>query len=720
MKTILSARVFLFTIQLLFSFAVTAQNIVLVDNPDVAVFPSGKLQGTVTMSLNRYNPNIMVVAADTRYNGYNNVGRYVTRDGGQTWTGTDKLDQNIGELEWDVSTAIGANGNIFVGTNNWNTGKYYLTKSTDNGVGFSGLMTAYQNPLVTDNPRIAIDDQTLILFPNNIYVVYGQSRGDGSGGEDVLFRRSSDNGQTFSAPVKIGESYESRYDIQTGANGEIYVSWPNIGAVSGFLFCRSTDGGRTFSSINVGNYQKMPPDENPMMNEIETPNITSIAVDKSGRAHHGRIYVAVPSRENGVDAEIKMTYSDDQGTTWSPVTKISDAASRQCWRPKICVDQVTGNVFLGYSSIISERYTYTTVTKLGVSSDGGNNFVFQQASDIAYETKPMFKNSASPIYARYAGEYIGLAAHDNKAYLTWTDDRRDEKWQIHFSRVDVKPRITGPTTLCSSAGYSVDFPCRGSVTWTVVPDDIVSLSCTNCPSPTITKVRDGIVTLSATVGSTCGASPVTSSLSVIVGNPFVAYPYPMGPDPSCLQKGGQILYGVNASPYRYGTYVWGYVEGGSTGPINYVDNGGFDNAGIRIPNNEQYNGIYVAVQNECGLGVQSIAVFEYSVCGQNDVTFGTNNQEPKSVQEKQAREPEIHERVVLSPNPVRSKLNVSIGGGFAENTDLQIFNAQGVRVYRSYMSQANLSIDVSALPKGVYVLQLTNSQKKRQVRFVKI
>jgi hypothetical protein len=686
-----------------------AQNIALVDNPDVSIFPSGNRQGSVTMSLNRQNPNIIVVAAETRYNSNKNVGRYTSTNGGQTWSGSDILDPNVSKADWWPSTAIGTNGNIFIGVRNETIRKYLISKSSNNGLSFSPVVQTFSSSQNMDNSRMTVDDNPGSPYNGYVYTIYGQAY-DFSFSK-AAFRRSTDGGQTFSNAAELDFVFAGKtYDIQTGPNGQVYLCW-SVGPTTSrnIKFWRSLDGGQSFTSHIGGTYQSITEDNNPDLNYIDAYDMPSMAVDKSGGPRHGRIYIAVPSKEsNPGPTVIRLMYSDDQGTSWSSMNIISDAASWHCWRPRVAVDQVNGNVVVAYSSIIGDNYS--TVTKIAASSDGGATFIYQQASDITYKTEQLYENEL----ATYGGRFIGLAVHDNKAYVAWTDKRTGE-WQIRFSKVDITPKVSGPTVLCGSFNYTVDFPCKGSVTWGVLNNNLntVSISCTNCPSPTITKLGDGFVTLTATVTSTCGASPVTAHFPITSGNPFVAYPYPIGPDPNCLQKGGQILYGVNVSPYAYGSYLWGYVEGGSYGPINYVDNGGLNTAGIRINNNEQFNGIYVAVMNECGVGTQSIAVFEFSNCGYNDETWRTKK-------EKEHDKPEIKNEVFVSPNPVRDRLNLRSSVNIPLGSELQIFDAQGLIVYKGLMNQSIQTIDVSKLAKGTYVLQVTHKRKKHVIKFVKL
>ncbi|HYF31714.1 MAG TPA: T9SS type A sorting domain-containing protein [Chitinophagaceae bacterium] len=693
------------TIALLLSAAVSySQNIALVDKPDVTIYPSGNRQGSVHMAISRQNPNSMLVVADTRYNGAKYVGRYVTANGGQTWSGTDNIDPNSTGFSWGPSAAIALNGDMYMANIGKSTERYYISKSTNNGASFAGPWQAFNADGSITVGSIAVDDNPGSPFLNTFYMIYGRSYSPASNSDRVFFRKSTDGGQTFTQGNDIDIAYDGYYDIETGPGGALYMAYGYpIQFGRAVIVYRSFNGGQTFNTTLVGNYDQLDPFSTGM-NSIPTYDKVALAVDKSGLSHHGRVYLVVPVKEN-TRAVIKMAYSDDQGVNWSNLQTVSDAAALQSWRPEVCVDQVTGNVLVAYSSIIGSNYA--TVTKLAVSSNGGSSFVYQTVSDVSFKTQSLYSSE------NYGINSIGLVAHDNKTYLTWSDNRAGE-WQIRCSRVDITPAISGPNKFCTSSTYSVSAPCAGTITWDVQPSHMASLSCTNCPTTTVNKLMDGQVTLTATVTNNCGASTTTASIPIVVGNPFMAYPYPIGPDPNCLQKGGQILYGVNHSPYAYGTWMWGYVEGGSNGPVVPVDAGGLPQAGFRIPNNEDFNGVYVAVLTECGLGAQSIAVFQYSICGYNDQTWRKKNA-PEGKTDVPTKL-----TALVSPNPAYKQVTINVPGSPNEKVTLQIFNSQGIRMTKSSVSPGIHKLDIASWPKGVYILQLQTGNQQQVVKFVKL
>jgi len=65
-------------------------------------------------------------------------------------------------------------------------------------------------------------------------------------------------------------------------------------------------------------------------------------------------------------------------------------------------------------------------------------------------------------------------------------------------------QISGSSALATTAVYSVTgAPAGATITWSVSPSGIVSQSCTNCSSVTLTRITDGTITLTANV-TACG------------------------------------------------------------------------------------------------------------------------------------------------------------------------------------------------------------------------
>ncbi|MFM2305808.1 MAG: hypothetical protein RLZZ367_477 [Bacteroidota bacterium] len=72
----------------------------------------------------------------------------------------------------------------------------------------------------------------------------------------------------------------------------------------------------------------------------------------------------------------------------------------------------------------------------------------------------------------------------------------------------------------------------------------------------------------------------------------------------------------------------------------------------------------------------------------------------------------------LFPNPAGNTLSGKVAG-YTGNTILQVTSATGQLLLQNTTTQPNFAIDISALPPGLYFLQLTNGSQRVVKRFVK-
>ncbi|HWZ36082.1 MAG TPA: T9SS type A sorting domain-containing protein [Mucilaginibacter sp.] len=492
----------------------------IVDQNDIAVFPSGNDQSEIHISINRQNPNILVLSCNTYVSNYNQ-GRYVSTDGGATWSGADILNANVSQVSGDPSTAIDASDNIYISTITGADNGYFVTKSVDNGNTFSSL-TQGVTVAGFDKEMIAADDNLSSPYANNLYAAwttFGSS-------ETVNFNRSTDGANTFSSSIILKNGPGQGTNIQVGPNGEVYVCYADYGSsgalpASGLGFVKSLDGGSTFSAAQVPvGYTGIRSSNggDPLFNNIRVNDFPSMAVDKTGGAHNGRIYVTFAAKQNGSGkAVIELTYSDDQGSTWSPPQEISISAGLQSFFPWITVDQATGSVYVAYFCI--DGSSFQTNTYCAISNDGANSFINQLVSDVSHTTQPINNSRYS---AGYEGDYIGVAAYGGKAYVAWMDERTGA-WQAYVSRVDNTnvPNIAGPPYVCNSSIYSVNnLPSGATVAWSIPGSagPVLQLA-QNTPSTNqLTITNQHFYSISTTLTATITNGGVTSNITLPIAN----------------------------------------------------------------------------------------------------------------------------------------------------------------------------------------------------------
>jgi hypothetical protein len=203
--------------------------------------------------------------------GNNYGGRQFTRstDGGVSWLNPINIPHSPTWGTLDVDS----NGNLFLSGVNQNTGQIWCIRSTNAKDGsvipsFDQSTAVDLGGYITYNEEINPDGLTGQIFlavdrsgtstNNNIYMLASirpVSAGDGS---DVMFVRSSDGGQTFSAPRRINDDpvNHSKWHwfgaLSVAPNGRIDVVWldsRNAGnnTDSQLFYSYSTDGGNTWS-----------------------------------------------------------------------------------------------------------------------------------------------------------------------------------------------------------------------------------------------------------------------------------------------------------------------------------------------------------------------------------------------------------------------------------------------------------------------------------------
>jgi hypothetical protein len=126
-----------------------------------------------------------------------------------------------------------------------------LRRSMDGGNNFSPAVSLALSPGIggAGEPDVAVSG-------SNVYVVWVDS--NAPGGSDVIFRRSTDGGATFSAPIDLSNTPQDGSEElpRIAVNGSvIHVVWQiGSGAGTEVLYTKSNDSGLTFSTpVNLSN-----------------------------------------------------------------------------------------------------------------------------------------------------------------------------------------------------------------------------------------------------------------------------------------------------------------------------------------------------------------------------------------------------------------------------------------------------------------------------------
>jgi hypothetical protein len=210
--------------------------------------------------------------------GNNYGGRQFTRstDGGFTWLNPINIPHSPSWGTQDVDT----NGNLFIGGVNLNTGEVWCDRSTN--AKDSGATPTFDQSIQVNlggdidfsapiNPDGLVGqiflkvDRSGTSTNNNVYMLASVQPTGANNGSDVMIVRSTDGGQTFSAPVRVNDDpvnhnkWHWMGTLAVAPNGRIDSVWldtRNAGnnTDSQLFYSYSTDGGNTWApNVAVSN-----------------------------------------------------------------------------------------------------------------------------------------------------------------------------------------------------------------------------------------------------------------------------------------------------------------------------------------------------------------------------------------------------------------------------------------------------------------------------------
>jgi dockerin type I repeat protein len=190
-------------------------------------------------------------------------------DGGVTWMSPINIPNSPVWGTLDVDT----NGNLFIGGGNFGS-QFYCIRSSNaqNGnvtptfdqvttvnLGGSILFGAAINPGGLAGQIFLAVDRSGTITNNNIYMLASVRPTGANNGTDVMFVRSTNGGQTFSAPLRINDDPINHNKwhwfgtLSVAPNGRIDVVWLDTRNASNntdsqLFYSYSTDGGNTWSA----------------------------------------------------------------------------------------------------------------------------------------------------------------------------------------------------------------------------------------------------------------------------------------------------------------------------------------------------------------------------------------------------------------------------------------------------------------------------------------
>ena len=272
-----------------------------------------------------------------------------SKDGGNNWDNlpqTRNLTNSPGEA-FGPSLAVSKQGplRVYIAYHDNSTGttEAYLLRTKKK--------TKFRKPqLLTPgdgggfSPRLGMDSG------GNLNLVYGDTTG---GVRRVLFLRSTDEGETFSAPRPVSGDSNAAFEpeIAVTPGDAINVAWEDAASgTSAILFARSTDNGATFSS--------------PKQVSRDAGNATEAHIAADGAGHLSVVWVQAV----GGDKHTFYSRSTDNGQTFSEPLQLTTAPGTSVSKP----------LALAFQNVVYVAYQNEAPNHMQVylvkSEDGGATF----------------------------------------------------------------------------------------------------------------------------------------------------------------------------------------------------------------------------------------------------------------------------------------------------------------------------------------------------------
>jgi hypothetical protein len=370
----------------------------------------------VCVAINPLNPQWLAAGANIRY-------FYLSTDGGQTWSQSQLPSSTWG----DPCVIYDGLGNLYYAHLAYlrKPGTYFIDRlivhrSTNGGLTWTdSVEVGYHPPRRAQDKEWLVADMTASPFRNNVYMAWTEFDSLDSAlptdSTRILFSRSTDQGKSWSTPMRISDTEGNCLDGDNtvegavpavGPNGEVYVCWAGP---LGLVFDKSTDGGVTFGKDRI--VGSMPGGWDFDIPGIYRANGLPITMcDVSSSPYRGTIYVGWSDQRNGTsDTDVFLVESTDGGETWSQPKRVnSDGAGVHQFFTWCTIDQTDGALYFVF---YDRRATVGNATDVYMarSTDGGETFQNVRVSNTSF----------TPVSNVFFGDYPGIAARAGKVYPIW-------------------------------------------------------------------------------------------------------------------------------------------------------------------------------------------------------------------------------------------------------------------------------------------------------------
>ena len=394
----------------------------------------GKANTTI-LNANPRNPaQLVATAAD--YTCVLILGVYTSVDGGATWNRS--CIQTLAS-SGDGALAYGNQIVALAATDPLNRWPTRFVSSTDNGSTWSSPVVVVGPLLggETNIPSLQIDNSLGSPYANAVYVSVTQFDAKVVESE-ISVSHSNDNGNTWTTttvdPIQYKPIVDQFSRLAVGSDGTVYVAWqrcamtgPNINCAdttAEMLLSKSTDGGNTWSApVTIANVHLVPDTCDcsffgnlPLTNEPMS-NMPVIGIDNSSGPHAGNLY-AVMYNWTGTQMKVEVATSTDGGNTWSKPAPVAGSARHDQFFPTLSVSP-SGLVGVSWLDRRNDPMNVQYQPFAAISTNGGASFSKSYAVTSVLSDPYLDGNGGT-----YMGDYTGNAWDGNNFFLvTWPDSR---------------------------------------------------------------------------------------------------------------------------------------------------------------------------------------------------------------------------------------------------------------------------------------------------------
>lgn len=394
------------------------------------VTPSGNSKFEPSVAVNLLNPNIVVAASVDTTTGVPLVGLYRSIDAGVNWintllpippgfTGAEAPYVAYGFPNLFIVVAHAFPGNA--------AGTVIVYRSTDSGATFSApiiVNQGYGTFINNDATSVRIDRAQKSPYQGNVYLSYTrQTNIDFNGNSIAFYQRSTDEGLTWDNPTpmsNVDDTTTERPFKAVDLNGNVFFAWITAApSPTNFYIRRSFDGGATFGPSIVVSPVTFVPSPLPVPGyAFRCLTFPAIAADTSLNPLTSNTIYAVWQDNRLGYADIFMSKSQNQGTTWSTPKSVTNATSgSQNFFPAIDVSSQTGAVKIIYYS--NQQDGFLLNVYVAESNDGGATF-----TNSLVTTAPSNPNAGSMTPVVLIGDYIDVTIVPTSRFIAvWMDTR---------------------------------------------------------------------------------------------------------------------------------------------------------------------------------------------------------------------------------------------------------------------------------------------------------